>query len=267
MGQEAATLPPPLPLPLHSPLLRSGAGHANGGGLSDRLAAALQAQIESGHLRPGERLPTEAQLAAQHGVSRSVVREAVQRIKSRGLLRSRQGSGVYVTTTPLRRPLEFDPQVLESMSAVLQVVEVRIAIEGEIAALAAERSTRAQQAGLRRAVRAIDTATDAGRDGVAEDMAFHRAIGEASGNPQFVRLLAYLEQYLHEAMRVTKGNEARSSAFMRQVRMEHRTIIVAIAARDAAAARKAAVAHLMNGRQRLVDGGVVPAQAVRGAVG
>jgi GntR family transcriptional repressor for pyruvate dehydrogenase complex len=225
--------------------------------LSDRLAAALTAQIDSGALRPGDRLPTEAQLSARHGVSRSVVREAVQRIKSRGLLLSRQGSGVYVTAPPAHRSLAFDPTVLESMQAVVQVVELRRVLEGEIAALAAERSTRAQQAGLKRALKAIDTAMAAGHDGVAEDMAFHRAIGEATGNPQFGRLLAFLEQYLLEAMRVTKGNEARREDFMRQVRDEHQAIVAAIEARDAQRARAAAVSHLVNGEERLVQGGVI----------
>jgi len=228
--------------------------------LSDRLAAVLIAQIDSGALRPGDRLPTEAQLSARHGVSRSVVREAVQRIKSRGLLHSRQGSGVYVASPPAHRPLAFDPTVLESMEAVVQVVELRRVLEGEIAALAAERSTRAQQAGLKRALKAIDAAMADGRDGVDEDMAFHRAIGEATGNPQFSRLLAFLEQYLLEAMRVTKGNEARREDFMRQVREEHRCIVAAIEDRDPAAARAAAVKHLLRGEQRLVEGGVIQGQ-------
>jgi GntR family transcriptional repressor for pyruvate dehydrogenase complex len=225
--------------------------------LSDRLAAALIAQIDSGALRPGDRLPTEAQLCARHGVSRSVVREAVQRIKSRGLLLSRQGSGVFVAPPPAHRPLAFDPAVLESMQAVVQVVELRRVLEGEMAALAATRSTRAQQSGLKRALKAIDNAMAAGHDGVPEDMAFHRAIGEATGNPQFSRLLAFLEQYLLEAMRVTKGNEARRDDFMRQVREEHRAIVAAIEARDPARARAAAVGHLFNGEERLVQGGVI----------
>ena len=66
-------------------------------------------------------------------------------------------------------------------------------------------------------------------------MAFHRAIAEATGNPQFVRLLVFLEQYLREAMRVTKGNEARHTEFMQQVRLEHRAIVDAIAAHNPAA--------------------------------
>jgi GntR family transcriptional regulator, transcriptional repressor for pyruvate dehydrogenase complex len=225
--------------------------------LSDRLAATLTAQIDRGALRPGDRLPTEAQLSVHHGVSRSVVREAVQRIKSRGLLLSRQGSGVYVAAAPAHRPLAFDPSVLESMQAVVQVVELRRVLEGEMAALAAERSTRAQQAGLRRALKAIEAAVAAGRDGVDEDMAFHRAIGEATGNPQFGRLLAFLEQYLREAMRVTKGNEAKREDFMLQVREEHRAIVAAIEARDPMRSRAAAVNHLINGQDRLVQGGVI----------
>ncbi len=241
------------------------AGHAAPGWiperLSDRLAATLIAQIDSGALQPGDRLPTEAQLSARHGVSRSVVREAVQRIKSRGMLLSRQGSGVFVASPPAHRPLAFDPKVLESMDAVVQVVELRRVLEGEIAALAAERSTRAQQAGLKRALKGIETAMAAGHDGVDEDMAFHRAIGEATGNPQFSRLLAFLEQYLREAMRVTKGNESRREDFMRQVREEHRCIVAAIEARDPAKARAAAVEHLLNGQARLVEGGVIRREA------
>jgi GntR family transcriptional repressor for pyruvate dehydrogenase complex len=225
--------------------------------LSDRLAERLALQIDTGALAPGDRLPTEAQLAAVHGVSRSVVREAVHRIKSRGLLVSRQGSGVFVTVPALHRPLEFDPAVLESVDAVVHVVEVRRVLEGEIAALAAERATRAQLAAIRRALVAIDKASSAGRDGVAEDLDFHRAIGQATGNPQFGRVIGFLEQYLREAMRITRGHEARRHDFMEAVRQEHRAIVDAIAAHDGRAARRAATRHLLRSQRRLEQGGVI----------
>ncbi len=151
--------------------------------LSDRLAARLAAQLERGELAPGDRLPTEQQLAHAHGVSRTVVREAVHQLKSRGLLLSRQGSGVYVAPPAALRPLDFDPAVLGSFEAVAQVVEVRRAIEGEIAALAAERATRSDVATLRRALAALDAATAEGRDGIDEDLTLHRAIAVATGNP------------------------------------------------------------------------------------
>jgi GntR family transcriptional regulator, transcriptional repressor for pyruvate dehydrogenase complex len=229
--------------------------------LSDRLAVLLGEQIGSGALRPGDRLPTEAQIAALHGVSRTVVREAVHQLKSRDLVVSRQGSGVFVAPAPAHRPLAFDPAVLGSIQAVVQVVELRRVIEAEMAALAAERATRAQVATMRRALKAIDVAAAAGHDGVAEDLTFHRAIGEATGNPQFTLLLGFLEQYLREAMRVTRGNEARRLDFMQAVRSEHRAIADAIAARDPALARRRAREHLLQSEARLIEGGVIAPKA------
>jgi GntR family transcriptional repressor for pyruvate dehydrogenase complex len=226
--------------------------------LADQLAERLSGQVTRGELKPGDRLPTEVQLCATHGVSRSVVREAVHRLKSRALLVSRQGSGVFVAESAAHRALEFDPSVLESVHAVVHVVEVRRVLEGEIAALAAERATRSQVAALRRALADIDTASAAGRDGVMEDLRFHRLIGQATGNPQFGSLIGFLEQYLREAMRITRGNESRRQDFMDAVRQEHKAIVDAIAARDPRAARRAATTHLTHSQLRLEQGGVLP---------
>ncbi len=228
--------------------------------LSDQLALLLGEQINSGALRPGDRLPTEARLAATHGVSRTVVREAVHQLKSRQLVQSRQGSGVFVAPTPLNMSLAFDPKVLDSVQTLVHVVEVRRVLEGEIAALAAERASRAQVATLRRSLKAIDVAAAAGQDGVAEDLLFHRSIGECTGNPQFVALLGFLEQYLREGMRITRGNEARRQDFMDAVRLEHRAIVEAIAVRDPVAARARATEHMLHGERRLVEGGVISGQ-------
>jgi GntR family transcriptional regulator, transcriptional repressor for pyruvate dehydrogenase complex len=225
--------------------------------LSDRLAARLLAQVEVGELAPGDRLPTEQQLAEIHGVSRTVVREAVHQLRSHGVLVSRQGSGVYVALAAPNKPLAFDPRVLDSLTAVVQIVEVRRALEGEIAALAAERATRAQITNMRRALAAIEAAVAGGGDGVDEDLAFHRSIAEASGNPQFSRLLGFLEQYLREAMHVTRANEARHHSFAEAVRGEHQAIFDAIAARDATAARRFATRHMEAAARRLEAAGIV----------
>lgn len=227
--------------------------------LSDRLAQRLALQVETEALRPGDRLPTEQQLALAHGVSRTVVREAVHQLKSRGLLRSRQGSGVFVAAAPLSRSLSFDASVLESIDSVVQVREVRRALEGETAALAATRASAAQIAALRRTLRAIDRSTASGGDGVEEDLAFHRALADAAGNPHFGRLLEFLEQYLTEAMRVTRGIEARRADFMAQVRAEHLAIVEAVAARQPQLARRRAIAHMQRGDRRLQSVGLLPA--------
>jgi GntR family transcriptional repressor for pyruvate dehydrogenase complex len=228
--------------------------------LSDQLASLIGHEIESGARQPGDRLPTEQQLALSHGVSRTVVREAVHQLRSRQLVVSRQGSGMFVAPKPLNQALAFDPKVLDSLQAVVHVVEVRRVLEGEMAALAAERATRPQLAAIRRALKAIDTAAAAGHDGVAEDLAFHRAIGEATGNPQFRLLLGFLEQYLREGMRITRGNEARRLDFMEAVRHEHLAIVKAIADRDPVSARRVAREHLVHSERRLVEGGVISGQ-------
>jgi GntR family transcriptional regulator, transcriptional repressor for pyruvate dehydrogenase complex len=231
--------------------------------LSDRLAALIEAEIDGGALKAGDRLPTEQQIATAHGVSRTVVREAVHQLKSQGLLRSRQGSGVFVTAPPAHRALAFDPKLLESMDAVVQMVELRRVIEGEMAALAAQRATRAQIAGLKRTLAAIDEATGRGELGVDQDLGFHRAIGEATGNPQFVRLLGILEAHLRDAMTVTKGHESKRADFMAQVRREHRAILAAIVAGNSKAARAAAIEHHLNGERRLIVAGVISPSRVK----
>jgi GntR family transcriptional repressor for pyruvate dehydrogenase complex len=91
----------------------------------------------------------------------------------------------------------------------------------------------------------------AGGDGVTEDIAFHRAIAQATGNPYFLQTLEFLSQYLAAATRMTRANEARRVEFMRQVREEHSVIVDAIRQRDAVAARNAAAAHMFNAARRL----------------
>jgi GntR family transcriptional regulator, transcriptional repressor for pyruvate dehydrogenase complex len=116
---------------------------------------------------------------------------------------------------------------------------------------------------MKRAVLAIDRATARGELGVDEDLGFHRAIGEATGNPQFVRLLAILEAHLRDAMTVTKSLESKRADFMAQVQREHRAILSAIVAGNAKAARAAVIEHHTNGECRLVQAGVISASRAK----
>jgi GntR family transcriptional repressor for pyruvate dehydrogenase complex len=86
---------------------------------SDQVAQTLLARIELGQLKPGEKLPPE------FGISRTVVREAISRLKHEGLLGIRQGSGVFVSIEPAIGPLRIDALVIESREAVLQIEELR----------------------------------------------------------------------------------------------------------------------------------------------
>jgi len=182
-----------------------------------------------------------------------VVREAISRLKSDGLVEVRQGSGTVVReanrTTAFR--LDIDPQ--DSVDAVLRVTELRRGIEAEAAALAAQRRTRTQLADIKRALAAIDAAAKQQRDGVDEDLAFHMAISRATGNPLYPSLLEFISQFIHAAIRVTRTNEARRDDFSTQVRNEHRAIFDAISAQDAVAARQAALTHIDNAGARIQE--------------
>jgi GntR family transcriptional repressor for pyruvate dehydrogenase complex len=208
-----------------------------GARLSDRVADALEAEIRAGRLATGLKLPT-------------VVREAVSRLKSLGLVDSRQGSGMYVRDAGFS-PLSFDARYAGSLSAVIQMVEVRRGLEAEVAALAAERRKTADVRRIRQAIAVLAKAVAAGGDGVAEDVAFHRSIADAARNPFLLDTLQYLSQYLMGATRVTRANEARRIDFAAQVADEHRAIVDAIEAGDPARARLAAAGHMDNAVRRI----------------
>ncbi len=151
--------------------------------MSDSVAEKLLAQIDKGVFAKGDKLPTEAGLAQAFGVSRTVVREAVSRLRNEGVIESRQGSGMFVTAGSVARPLRIDYAEAIGPDAVTQILELRRAIEAEVAAQAALRRTEAQMDAIDAALEAIDTAVAAGANGVAEDVAFHLVISEATGNP------------------------------------------------------------------------------------
>ncbi|MDO8251001.1 MAG: FadR/GntR family transcriptional regulator [Rhodoferax sp.] len=218
--------------------------------LSEQVAEALSTEIHAGRPAPGEKLPTEAALAAQFAVSRTVVREAVSRLKSLGLVESRQGSGVFVRRAAFA-PLNFDTRSAASRQAVIQMVEVRRALEAEVAALAAQRRSASDLQRIRQAMAALDKAVGAGGDGAEEDVNYHRAIADAARNPFLISTLDYLRQFLRGVTRVTRANEARRTGFAEQVRQEHEAIAQAIETGDPLQARQAAARHMDNAIQRI----------------
>ena len=225
----------------------------NAPGLTERVAGALLAKIEEGAFPPGTRLPSENDLAEQFGVSRTVLREAISRLKHEGVVEGRQGSGVFVTEQARIKPLRIEVASVESLESILHIIELRRAIEGEAASQAALKRTAAQMAEIEAALKRIDKDDAAGKDGVAADLAFHSTIAEASGNPFIVKTLEFLSQYLETASRVTRANDARRADFLRQLREEHAAIVAAIHNRDPFAARNAAEAHMFNGARRLSE--------------
>lgn len=220
--------------------------------LTEQVIDRLKADYLSGRLQPGDRLPTEQALVAMLGVSRTVVREAIAALRAEGLVITRQGLGAFVATDIQRRPFRIDPDGLRSIGEVLNVMELRMAVEAEAAGFAAERASPAHIRAIEHALASIDAAIARGESAIDEDFAFHHAIADATGNPQFAFFLEYLGRFIipRQSVRVEAQRSGGQRPYLETIQSEHRAIFAAIRARDAAAAREAVRRHLVNGRER-----------------
>ena len=219
--------------------------------LAERVIARLGADIRGGRLAPGARLPTEQALTSSLGVSRTVVREAVAALRADGLVVTRRGSGAYVAD-PSAGPFRIAASRAATLGDVLDVMELRLAVEVEAAALAAERASRKQVATIRSTWRAIDTSLRRGEGAVAEDFAFHRAIAEATGNRQFPRFLEFLGSHVipRQSVRLARDTPAERRVYLERIQHEHGRIVEGISAEDPAEARRAMREHLTRSLER-----------------
>ena len=220
--------------------------------LADKVMAHLGANIRGGRLAPGARLPTEQHLTATLGVSRAVVREAVAALRADGLVVTRRGSGAYVAANPTASPFRLADQGLDKLDDVLDIMELRRAVEVEAAALAAENASRRQVADIRAAWRAIDQSLRRGEGAVPQDFVFHRTIADATGNRQFARFLEFLGSHVipRQSVRLTRDTPAGRRAYLERIQHEHGRIVGAISDRDPAEARRAMREHLTRSLER-----------------
>jgi GntR family transcriptional repressor for pyruvate dehydrogenase complex len=217
--------------------------------LTGELVARLTDDITSGKIPPGSRLPTEQELIAATGVSRTVVREAVAALRADGLVITRQGVGAFVPENA-RRPLRIDFDQLSPLRAVLDVMELRTGIEIEAAGLAADRASPAQIRKIVECLDAVDVALKRGEDAIAQDFALHCSIADATGNPQFKRFLEHLGRFIIPRQTIRGGPGIPKRAYSETFQQEHRDIVQAIRGRAVAQARAAMRRHLLNSRKR-----------------
>src|ERR1041384_4071256 len=151
-------------------------------GLTAELVARLTADITSGKLPPGSRLPTEQEMIVATGVSRTVIREAVAALRADRLVVTRQGVGAFVAEN-VRRPFRVDFDEHSSLRDVLNVMELRTGVEVEAAGLAAERASAAQIKKIGERFAAIDASIERGETAVDQDFTFHCEIADGTGNP------------------------------------------------------------------------------------
>jgi GntR family transcriptional repressor for pyruvate dehydrogenase complex len=220
--------------------------------LSEEVTDRLAEQIISGELAAGAKLPSEQEMMTGMGVSRTVVREAVAALRARGLVITRHGVGAFVDLDTSRRPYVIDPEGLGSLNSVLEVLELRMAVESEAAAIASERATAVQIKAIREAQRVLGRAIANGERAVKEDFAFHLAIAAATQNHRFVEFLEFLGRLIipRQSIRSSDGSPEGLRKYLSRIETEHEAIFDAIAAHAPKKARDAMRRHLLNSRER-----------------
>lgn len=217
---------------------------------ANRMAEILRGEVHRGVFRPGERLPTEAELGSTFGVSRAVVREAISALKQDGIIESYQGRGIFVSSRLPEATFRLAAADLDDFEEMQRVLEFLLAHEGAAAGLAAERRSEVELTRIREALRAIEGAIARNESGVDEDLAFHAAISAATNNEFFVSFGAFLENRVRHLIREARANSMRVH-LTDIVQEEHSAIYEAIALGDRDKARAAAEDHLRNAAARL----------------
>ncbi|WP_425405422.1 FadR/GntR family transcriptional regulator [Hwanghaeella sp.] len=226
--------------------LRPAAGATS---LADQIVTQLRGQILSGRLQAGDKLPTEQELCDATGVSRPVVREAISRLKADGIIVSRQGVGVFVVDDKRRMPFRIEAHHFDDQRNLLNVMELRLCVEVEGAAMAAVKRSDADLALIDEALTAMKDAVADKGSAVEEDFAFHCAIAAATGNELIEGFLRFLGVFVipRPLLRMRPEDPRKGAAYMERLVEEHQAVRDAVAAGDPDAAREAMRLHLERG--------------------
>jgi GntR family transcriptional regulator, transcriptional repressor for pyruvate dehydrogenase complex len=225
--------------------------------LTADLAADLRTRIVDGVIQPGDKLPSENTLIGEFGVSRTVVRAALTRLQAEGLVETERGRGSFALTPPPHGdPPAPGGRSVTSMEDRLHLLEFRIGVEAEAAALAARNRTDRQLKAVLNALEEFTASSDHPARAMKSDFEFHKAIAAASGNPFYSDCLASLGQTMiaMPRTRLMTGDEHYARDHFEQVVHEHESIYAAIAEGDEPSSSAAMRSHLASSRRRLRAG-------------
>ncbi len=220
--------------------------------LVDAACEHIRASILSGAHWPGAQLPTEAEFVDVLGVSRTVIREAVARLAAEGLVEARQGKGLFVSETARYQAFQITRDEVENLSDVIQLLELRLCVETEMAALAAERRTELDVMNMRHQLKILAEAAVGLEDSVKADVEFHSVIARASKNTYYAKLIDFLGVRLvpPRSLYLRQGQAYIGDSYKAIISEEHEAILAAIIRQDPERARTAARAHMSGSLKR-----------------
>jgi GntR family transcriptional regulator, transcriptional repressor for pyruvate dehydrogenase complex len=205
----------------------------------------LQSLIENGEIKPGDKLPSERNLAELLSVSRSTIKEAFSVLESKGIINIHQGLGVFLAARP-KNWLSKGIQniIMDQQPYLSDLIELRQAIEGDAAYHAAKRMTVAQRKHLEQTFQELLYAEKREEPAVEEDYQFHLAIMEAANNKMMLEAMEVISQSIKSFLAINREESIKYSQMNEQVIEEHREIFEAIMEGRAEEARRAMWNHL-----------------------
>jgi DNA-binding FadR family transcriptional regulator len=217
--------------------------------LAHELVAALTQSILLGQIKPGQKLPAENAIVREHGVSRTVVREAISKLQASGLVETRHGIGTFVLERLPEQGLRLN---VDTAMSVRSILELRMGLETQAAALAAKRRSPKQLAQMRKALDDYQRLLANNDSCVEEDKRFHLLIAEATGNTCFTEIMQHLGNSMIPRTRVNAAERGGVdlARLGHLANLEHEAILNAIKKQDPDAARAAMWIHLTNSRDR-----------------
>lgn len=215
--------------------------------LAEKLRDQLAAQIAAGTFKPGDRLPSEAMLGEEHGVSRTVIREAIAALRGDGLVMPKRGSGVFVLSQSPRPLVPLQGVDTARLSSMIELLELRTGIEVEAAGLAAQRCGPKEEELILSALAQLRDATQGDHEA---DFNLHLSIAEATHNPRFPEMLHMLGAQMIPRHAVSDAPESLTPEYAALLASEHEDIVQAILDKDEAGARSAMRVHLKGAQAR-----------------
>lgn len=215
--------------------------------LAEQVRDKLAAQIAAGQFKPGDRLPSEARLSEAHGVSRTVIREAIAALRGDGLVNPKRGSGIFVLSQEPRPLVPLQGIDNARLSSMVELLELRLGVEVEACALAAQRCSPQDEDRILNALRLANQAQQGAHEA---DFNLHLAIAEATHNPRFPEMLHMLGAQMIPRHAIADTPAQVSPEYTALLAAEHDDIVQAILDKNEAAARAAMRVHLKGAQAR-----------------
>lgn len=219
--------------------------------LAQQVTQSILLLIQTGKYLPGDKLPSENDLAQKYGISRTIIREALASLKNDDILESKQGKGILVKDPQNRKAFRLrDVFATISITEVSHLYEMRAILEAEAATLATMRLTEENRILIMEGLNALTIAVKENASGEKAHDLFNAAIASASLNPMLIEFLSFLQNKLRSLSKELRLSTMMSSERAKLVLQEHEKIVEAIFSKDPLKARTAVLDHLQSAAKR-----------------